>query len=158
MSSQKNNGEVQKQVIEVDPREYILEAYHRILQEQKERKPVLRLIEGENVVTIQLGEKWRKVKTRYGERIAIPAIDKYNNQVVLLLSERSKLYAQLIRELASIVKQYDTNSNEVDVVVSIHKVGKGIEASYDVKVVDVKVYKPRKQRTKKEEKGEGDSK
>jgi hypothetical protein len=158
MSNENGQKQAQKQVVEVDPREYILEAYHRILQEQKDRRPLLKLVEGDNILTIPLNEKWKKVQTKYGERIVIPVVDKYNNQVVLMVSERSKLYAQLIKELASVIKQYDTNSNEVDVVVSIHKVGKGIEASYDVKIVDVKVYRPRKQKNKKEEKAEGDSK
>ncbi len=143
---------------EIEPGKYILEAYQRILEQQKDRKPLLRLIEGDNILTIPLNEKWRKVKTRYGERIAIPVIDKYNNQLLLMVSERSKLYAQLIKELAGVVKQYNVDNNEVDVVVSIHKVGKGVDASYDVKVVDVKTYKPRKQKGKKEEKGEGDGK
>jgi len=153
-----SNRDSQKQVVEVDPRQYILEAYQRVLEQQKDRKPLMRLVEGDNILTIPLNEKWRKVQTKYGERIAIPVIDKYNNQVVLMISERSKLYAQLVKELAGVIKQYDVENNEIDVVLSIHKVGKGVEASYDVKVVDVKVYKPRKQKGKKEEKGEGDGK
>ncbi|MCI4409717.1 MAG: hypothetical protein JHC26_11550 [Thermofilum sp.] len=118
----------------VDVIGYIREEYERIIREDVNRADVLRLDQGENIVTIFMNEPWRRVNTKYGERVAIPVFDKRGEKKVLLVGQKSRLYKAIIKALAESVKK---NEGELEsVVLSIYKVGSGLKASYDVKVVE----------------------
>jgi len=98
------------------------------------RSEVLRLAEGDNIVTIFMDEPWRKVNTRFGEKIAIPVFDKKGEKKVIMAGLRSRLYKAIIKALAESVRKGEGDLESV--VLSIYKVGSGLKASYDVKVVE----------------------
>jgi hypothetical protein len=118
----------------VDVVEYIRQEYERIIREDVNKADILRLDQGENIVTIFLSENWRKINTKYGEKIAIPVYDKRGEKKVLLVGQKSRLYKALIKALAESVKRDGEDLESV--VLSIYKVGSGLKASYDVKVVE----------------------
>lgn len=113
---------------------YIKQEYERIVKEDVSRSEVLRLVEGDNIVTIFMDEPWRKVNTRFGEKIAIPVFDKKGEKKVIMAGLRSRLYKAIIKALAESVRKGEGDLESV--VLSIYKVGSGLKASYDVKVVE----------------------
>ncbi len=117
--------------------DYIAEAYNELAERQKNRPPILRLIEGENIVTINMSDKPIKLSTRFGDRIAIPVIDKNGNRALLVMSERGKLYMKLINALADVIKQHSDSDGNLQVELKIIKTGTGVDASYSVKVLNV---------------------
>jgi hypothetical protein len=99
-------GEAQLQGEITDVAGYIKQEYERIVKEDVNRAEVLRLEQGDNIVTVFMSEPWRK----------------------------SRLYKAIIKALAESLKK-DGEDLE-GVVLSIYKVGSGLKASYDVKVVE----------------------
>jgi len=127
-------GEAQPQVEITDVAGYIKQEYERIVREDAGRADVLRLEQGDNIVTLFMSEPWRRVNTRYGEKIAIPVFDKKGEKKIILVGQRSRLYKAIIKALAESVKKGEEDLESV--VLSIYKVGSGLKASYDVKVVE----------------------
>ena len=114
--------------------DYIKQEYERIVREDVNRAEVLRLAEGENIVTVFMNEPWRKVNTKFGEKIVIPVFDKYGEKKAIMVGQRSRLYRAIIKALAESVKKDGEDLESV--VLSIYKVGSGLKASYDVKIVE----------------------
>jgi hypothetical protein len=127
-------GEAQPQNEILNVVDYIRQEYERIVREDVNRAEVLRLAEGENIVTVFMNEPWRKVNTRFGEKIVIPVFDRFGEKKVIMVGQRSRLYRAIIKALAESVKK-DGGDLE-SVVLSIYKVGSGLKASYDVKIVE----------------------
>jgi len=113
---------------------YIKQEYERIVKEDVSRSEVLRLVEGDNIVTVFMNEPWRKVNTKFGEKIAIPVFDKRGEKKVIMVGQKSRLYKAIIKALAESVRKGEGDLESV--VLSIYKVGTGLKASYDVKVVE----------------------
>jgi hypothetical protein len=113
---------------------YIRSEYERIVREDVNRAEVMRLEQGDNIVTVFMNEPWRRVNTKYGEKIAIPVFDKKGEKKIIMVGQRSRLYKAIIKALAESLKK-DGGDLE-SVVLSIYKVGSGLKASYDVKMVE----------------------
>ena len=112
---------------------FIKEELQRIEQRQRERPPLYRLSEGENIITVLLTENWRKLNTQFGERVAIPVLDKFGKRYTLMISPNSKLYTLLLRRLGEAIVSSHGNCNTV--TLNITKIGKGLKASYEVNIV-----------------------
>jgi hypothetical protein len=127
-------GEAQLQGEITNVADYIKQEYERIVKEDVNRAEVLRLEQGDNIVTVFISEPWRRVNTKFGEKIAIPVFDKKGEKKIILVGQKSRLYKAIIKALAESLKK-DGGDLE-SVVLSIYKVGSGLKASYDVKVVE----------------------
>jgi hypothetical protein len=129
-----SQGETQSRNEIVDVVEYIKQEYERIVREDVNRADILRLDQGENIITIFMNEPWRRINTKYGERVAIPVFDKRGEKKIILTGQKSRLYRAIIKALAESVKRDGEDLESV--VLSIYKVGSGLKASYDVKIVE----------------------
>jgi len=118
----------------VDVVEYIKQEYERIIKEDVNRADLMRLDQGENIITIFLNEPWRRINTKFGEKIAIPVFDKRGEKKIIMTGQKSRLYRAIVKALAESLKKGEGELESV--VLSVYKVGSGLKASYDVKVVE----------------------
>lgn len=109
--------------------------FYQELEKFKEyAKPLYKMKEGDNILTIKLNEGWETVKTRFGESVRIPVITEDNVESILLVRKNSRLYRTLMIELVRYIKSKDLN---VDVVkVKITRYGTGVSTTYNVKVLE----------------------
>ena len=87
--------------------DFIYQEYERLKEQAKQRygAPILRIEEGKVYdVVLDTSKEWRRVNTRFGERVAIPVI--YDNQeYVIMANPNGLLYRQLIEQLARKLKE-----------------------------------------------------
>ena len=87
--------------------DFIYQEYERLREQAKQRygAPILRIEEGKVYdVTLDTTKEWRRVNTRFGERVAIPVI--YDNQeYVIMANPNGLLYRSLIEQLARKLKE-----------------------------------------------------
>ena len=119
---------------------FIKEEAERLRQERIERLggEILRIEPGQTYVIELRNENWRRVTTRFGERIVIPIL--HNNEPkVLMLNPRGRLYRMLVEELAKLADRKPER-----VVVTIKREGVGRLTNYTVKAEPVEEAKSRK--------------
>jgi len=87
--------------------DFIYQEYERLKEQAKQRygAPILRIEEGKVYdVILDTSKEWRRVNTRFGERVAIPVI--YEGQeYVIMANPNGLLYRQLIEQLARKLKE-----------------------------------------------------
>jgi len=87
--------------------EFVEKEYERITQEQKQRfgAPILR-IEDNKVydLTIDPNVEWKRINTRYGERVVIPVVYE-NSEYVLMLNPAGSVYKTIIEQLAKKLRE-----------------------------------------------------
>jgi len=132
MEDTQSNSENRSEIVDVV--EYIKQEYERIIKEDVNRADLMRLDQGENIITIFLNEPWRRINTKFGEKIAIPVFDKKGEKKTILTGQKSRLYRAIVKALAESLKKGEGELESV--VLSVYKVGSGLKASYDVKVVE----------------------
>ena len=87
--------------------EFVEKEYERIAQEQRQKfgASILR-IEDNKVydLVIDPNAEWKRINTRYGERVVIPV--KYeNNEYVLMLNPVGSVYKAIIEQLAKKLRE-----------------------------------------------------
>lgn len=126
---------------EFDFAEFISKEYERVKEYQRERfgAPILRVEEGKVYeLILDTSKEWRRVNTRFGERIAIPVI--YENQeYVVMANPNGFLYRQLVEQLTKKVKESGSER-----IKSIHIMLKRVANRYTV-VVETEVEKTQKE-------------
>jgi hypothetical protein len=132
MTEPQNETQSRNEIVDVV--EYIKQEYERIIKEDVNRADLMRLDQGENIITIFLNEPWRRINTKFGEKIAIPVFDKKGEKKIIMTGQKSRLYRAIVKALAESLKKGEGELESV--VLSVYKVGSGLKASYDVKVVE----------------------
>lgn len=119
---------------------FVKEESERLKQERMERLggEILRLEPGQTYVVELRNESWRRITTRFGERIVIPVVYGGENRV-LMINPRSRLYRMLVEELARLADRKPER-----VVITIKREGFGRLTSYTVKTEPVEEAKSRK--------------
>lgn len=124
--------------------EFVEKEYERITQEQRQKfgAPILRIEDGKVYdLIIDPGVQWRRIETRYGERIVIPVIYE-NNEYVLMLNPFGSVYKAIIEQLAK--KLRETGGEKIK---TIHIMLKRENGRYTV-FVDVETETERQKRKK----------
>lgn len=103
----------------------------RIMKRELEFKPIYRLTKPEEVVVIDAtgSREWRRVKTRYGERVVIPIIVD-EKEYVLMLNPETKMYAKLIKTLIE-YRYREKNADYIKV-----KFTRNGRKTYDVELIE----------------------
>ncbi len=119
---------------------FVKEESERLKQERMERLggEVLRLEPGQTYVVELRNESWRRITTRFGERIVIPVVYGGENRV-LMINPRGRLYRMLVEELARIADRKPER-----VVITIKREGFGRLTNYTVKAEPVEEAKSKK--------------
>jgi len=113
----------------IDFRDFIEKEYERVQIYQKERfgAPILRIEEGKVYdLILDTSREWRRVNTRFGERVAIPII--YDNQeYVIMANPNGFLYRSLVEQLAK-----KTKETAIEKIKDIHLIIKRVANRYTV--------------------------
>ena len=115
--------------------EFLEREKQRLFEEQRARfgAPILRLEEGKvYALSLDINKEWRKVTTRFGERIAIPVVYE-NNEYVLMVNPSGSLYRSIVEQLHSKLKNVDLAD-----VMGVNLVVKRQSGKYSV-IVDVEL-------------------
>lgn len=115
--------------------DFINEEYMRIIEEEKQRKPAYKL-KDEDVIGIDVSglRQWRKVRTRFGDRVIIPIV-KDNNEYSLFVNPNSQLYRKLVKIIAEVMTKNKTASM---VKVKVSRIRAGLKTVYDVELLEAR--------------------
>ncbi len=115
--------------------EFLEREKQRLFEEQRARfgAPILRLEEGKvYALSLDINKEWRKVTTRFGERIVIP-VTYENSEYVLMVNPSGSLYRSIVEQLYSKLKNVDLAD-----VTGVNLVIKRQSGKYSV-IVDVEL-------------------
>lgn len=96
--------------------EFVEKEYERIKEEQRQKfsAPILR-IEDNKVydLIIDINAQWKRINTKFGERVVIP-VSYENSEYVLMLNPAGSVYRAIIEQLAK--KLRETGSGKVKAI------------------------------------------
>lgn len=124
--------------------EFVEKEYERITHEQRQRfgAPILRIEDGKVYdLVIDINAEWKRINTRYGERVVIPVMYE-NSEYVLMLNPAGSVYRAIIEQLAK--KLRETGGGKIK---AIHLMLKRQDGRYTVFVdVEVETEQPKRKK------------
>jgi hypothetical protein len=118
--------------------DFIAKEHERLREYARQRfgAPILRIEEGKVYdLILDTSREWRRVNTRFGERVAIPVL--YDSQeYVLMANPNGLLYRSLVEQLARKLKETPRER-----IKSIHVIVKRVANRYTV-VVETELAEP----------------
>ncbi|MEM4913802.1 MAG: hypothetical protein QW579_06325 [Desulfurococcaceae archaeon] len=118
-----------------DFQSFIYEEYRRIIEEEKQRKPPYKLRD-EDTITVDISglRPWRRVRTKFGDRVIVP-IYRDNNEFSLFINPNSQLYRKLVKLSVDVLSKNKTASL---MTVKVVRSRIGLKVTYDIELLEAK--------------------